>query len=333
LERLCGEAFALIVFGSIRINGIFTKSMIRRIIYTLLALLCLQSVQGQSVEIKLNLELGKVYPQLMYSKAIVMQEINGQKINMDITLNGKLTYRVKSISKKDYQMEVEYKSLSMSMALPQGSANFDSEKKDKSDVFSTFLGEMVNKPFEITMTKIGKITDVKNIEFLIEDVLSHFTELPAEQLAQLKAQFLKSFGEDAFKASFESLSAIYPSKSVDKGESWEIKTKLESGMTADVISTYTLSAINANSHVIKGRSIITSANRDTYVPINGMPTRYDLSGSMSSEIELDKITGWVIEAKINQEIQGDVYIKKNSKLPDGLIIPMVMKSTLMYKDH
>jgi hypothetical protein len=64
-----------------------------------------------------------------------------------------------------------------------------------------------------------------------------------------------------------------------------------------------------------------------------MPTRYDLSGSMSSEIELDKITGWVIEAKINQEIQGDVYIKKNSKLPDGLIIPMVMKSTLMYKDH
>jgi hypothetical protein len=183
------------------------------------------------------------------------------------------------------------------------------------------------------MTKIGQITDVKNIEFLIDDVLSHFTELPAEQLAQLKAQFLKSFGEDAFKASFESLSAIYPSKSVDKGESWEIKTKLESGMTADVISTYTLSAINANSHVIKGRSIITSANRDTYVPINGMPTRYDLSGSMSSEIELDKITGWVIEAKINQEIQGDVYIKKNSKLPDGLIIPMVMKSTLMYKDH
>ena len=79
--------------------------MIRRIIYILLALMCLQSAQGQSVEIKLNLELGKVYPQLMYSKAIVMQELNGQKINMDITLNGKLTYRVKSISEKDYQMD------------------------------------------------------------------------------------------------------------------------------------------------------------------------------------------------------------------------------------
>jgi hypothetical protein len=307
--------------------------MARRIIYTLLALMCLRSAFGQSVELKLNLELGKVYPQLMQSKALVIQDINGQKINIDVTLGGRLTYLVKSVGEKDYQMDVQYKSLSMAMALPQGSVKFDSEKKDKGDAFSAMLGEMVNKPFQITMTKIGQITDVKNIEPLIEDVLSHFTELPAEQLAQLKEQFLKSFGEEAFKASFESLSAIYPSKPVAKGENWEIKTKLGSGagMTADVMSTYTLSEINAKSHVIVGESIITTT--DTYLPIRGMPTRYDLSGAMKSEIVLDKATGWVIEAKINQELQGKVYIKKNEKLPDGLTIPMVMKNSMLYKNQ
>lgn len=309
--------------------------MARKIIYTLLALMCLRSAFGQSVELKLNLELGKVYPQLMHSKALVIQDINGQKINIDVTLGGKLTYLIKAVGENDYQMEVEYKRLSMSMSFPQGSANFDSEKKDKSDAFSTLLGEMVNKPFQITMTKIGKITDVKNIEPLIEDVLSHFTELPAEQLAQLKEQFLKSFGEEAFKASFESLSAIYPSKPVAKGENWKIKTTMGSGsgMTADVMSTYTLSAIDSKSHVIVGNSIITSTNSDTYSPVNGMPTRYDLSGAMKSEIVLDKATGWVIEAKINQELQGRVYIKKNEKLPDGLTIPMVMKNSMVYKNQ
>ena len=102
-------------------------------------------------------------------------------------------------------------------------------------------------------------------------------------------------------------------------------------MTADVMSTYTLSAINAKSHVIVGESIITTA--DTYLPIRGMPTRYDLSGAMKSEIVLDKVTGWVIEAKINQEMQGKVYIKKNEKLPDGLTIPMVMKNSMLYKNQ
>lgn len=309
--------------------------MARRIIYVLLALVCLRSAYGQSVEIQLNLELGKVYPHVMHSNAVVIQDINGQKINIDVTLGGRLTYLVKSVSENDYKMDVQYKSLSMTMALPQGSVKFDSEKKDKGDAFSMMLGEMVNKPFQITMTKIGKITDVKNIEFLTDDVLSHFTELPAEQLAQLKEQFLKSFGEEAFKASFESLSAIYPSKPVAVGENWEIKTKVGSGagMTADVISTYTLSDIKAKNHVIVGESIITSTNSDTYVPIRGMPTRYDLSGAMKSEIVLDKVTGWVIEAKINQEMKGKVYIKKNEKLPDGLIIPMVMKNSMVYKNQ
>jgi hypothetical protein len=64
-----------------------------------------------------------------------------------------------------------------------------------------------------------------------------------------------------------------------------------------------------------------------------MPTRYDLSGAMKSEIVLDKATGWVIEAKINQELQGTVYIKKNEKLPDGLTIPMVMKNSMLYKNQ
>ena len=172
--------------------------MIRKIIYTILALLCLQSVHGQSVEIKLNLELGKVYTQNSYSKASISQDVNGQKVNIEMIMKGKMSYLVKAVTEKDYLMDVEYNSLSMTMQMPQGSATFSSEKKDKNDIFSTLLGEMVNKPFKVTMTKSGEITEVKNISNLIEDVLSHFSQIPESQLAQIKEQFLKSFGEDAF---------------------------------------------------------------------------------------------------------------------------------------
>jgi hypothetical protein len=307
--------------------------MIKRIIYTTLALLCLQSAHGQSVEIKLNLELGKVYTQNSYSKSSISQDVNGQKVNIEMIMKGKMSYLVKAVTENDYRMDVEYNSISMTMQMPQGSATFSSEKKDKNDIFSTLLGEMVNKPFKITMTKTGEITEVKNISTLIEDVLSHFSQVPENQLAQIKEQFLKSFGEDAFKGSMETITAIYPKKLVEIGDNWEIRTKLETGMSANMISTYTLTESNANGYVIKGNSSIETANKDAYLPINGMPTRYDLTGVMTSEITVDKTSGWVIEAKINQDIRGDVYIKKNPKLPDGLKVPMVMKNTLVYKNQ
>ncbi len=71
-------------------------------------------------------------------------------------------------------------------------------------------------------------------------------------------------------------------------------------------------------------------DKDAYVETNGMPTRYNLKGTMSSNIKVDKISGWIIEAKINQAFQGDVYIKDNPRLPGGLKIPMIMESNMTF---
>jgi hypothetical protein len=48
---------------------------------------------------------------------------------------------------------------------------------------------------------------------------------------------------------------------------------------------------------------------------------------------VDKISGWIIEAKIKQDIQGDVYIKGNPQMPDGMKIPMIMKNDLTYTSN
>jgi len=305
----------------------------RKFFNLILVSIILTSCQAQQTELKLSLEKGKEYKQITDSKATIIQDINGQKMNMEMTIKGSMTYLVKVVNENDYEMEVKYERLSMTMQLPQGTMEFSSEKNDEQDVFSMILAEMKNSPFQITMTKSGKITEVKNIELLFESAFSKFSQIPENQMAQIKAQLMKAYGEEAFKGSIEMVTAIYPDKSVVKGESWEIKTKLESGMSADMTTTYQYTENNSDYYLIVGDSKIATADKDAYIESNGMPMKYDLTGNMSSEIKVDKTSGWIIEAKINQDIKGDVYIKGNPQMPEGMKIPMVMKNDMTFSNQ
>ena len=305
----------------------------KKIINLILAAIIFASCHAQQTELGLNLELGKEYRQLTDSKATIIQDINGQKMDMVMTIVGSMSYLVKNVIEGDYEMEVKYESLSMSMQLPQGTMEFSSEKNDEQDIFSTILAEMKNKPFQIKMTKSGKIKEVRDIELLFESAFGKFSQIPENQMAQIKTQWMKSYGEEAFKGNIEMVTAIYPDKPVNKGDSWVIKTKLESGMSADLTATYSYAENNSDYYLIVGDSKIATIDKDAYVESNGMPMKYDLTGNMSSEIKVDKVSGWIIEAKIKQDIQGDVYIKGNPQMPEGMKIPMVMKNDMTYTDN
>jgi hypothetical protein len=226
-------------------------------------------------------------------------------------------------------MDAKFEKLSMSMQIPQGTMEFSSEKNDVNDIFSTILGAMKNKSFGIIMSKAGKILEVRNVEALWENVINQFDPLPEMQKEQVKAQIMKAYGEDALKGNIEMVTAIYPDKAVNKGDKWTINTNLESGMSAKMITSYEFTDLTSDFALIKGNSTIETADKDAYIESNGMPLKYDLNGTMLSEIKLDKITGWILEAKITQEIKGDAYIKENPQMPNGMKIPMTMINEML----
>lgn len=304
----------------------------RKIFNLFFASIILISCHAQETELRLNLEKGKEYKQISDSKVTITQNFNGQKIDMETTIKGSISYFVKVVNENNYEMEARYDSLSMSLKLPQGLIKFSSEKNDDQDIFSMVLTEMKNYPLQITMTKSGKVTEVGNIELLFESIFGKFPKIPEDQKAPIRAQMMRAYGEEAFKGNIEMVTAIYPDKSVAKGDSWEIKTKLESGMAADMTTTYKFIENHADYNLIVGNSEIVTADKEAYLETNGMPTKYDLTGVMSSEIKVDKVSGWIIDAKINQDIYGDVYIKGNPQLPEGMKIPMTMKNDMTFSN-
>lgn len=305
----------------------------KKIFNLLLLLLALTSCQAQKTNLTLNLEEGKEYSQVVTTKATVTQTIEGQVIEMIMTISGGMSFKVITANPSDYDLEVKYTDLSMIMEMPQGTVEFSSSKNDEQDIMSTIFSMMIGKVFNVKMAKTGKIHEVKNIESVMESVFEHFYQLmPENQIAQMKEQMNNAYGAEAFKGNIEMTTAIFPDNPVSKGDKWTIITNLQSGMAALMTTEYQFVDLKSDHAIIKGNSVIKTEDKDAYVESNGMPMKYDLDGSMASEIKVDRETGWIIEANIKQEIKGVAHIKENPQLPNGLKIPMIMKNEMTIKD-
>lgn len=309
-----------------------TKITMKRIFTLLLVISQVVTLQAKKYDLGLNLEVGETYKQVSEAEATVIQNYNGQEVKIVIEIQGSMAFLVKSEDEKSYMMDVKYESMSMNMEMPNGKTSFSSDKKDENDILSMVLGAMINKTFEIKMTKKGKITEVNNIENVFNSAFDNFPDLSEAQVTQIKEQLMKSYGENSFKGSIETVTYLFPKNEVAQGEEWVVKTKMESGMSADVTTTYVLVGEEGGQYLIEGKSEIETDKNASSVN-NGMSMTYDLTGNSEMKIKIDKNTGWIVESDIRQVIQGEAFIEKNEKIPDGMKIPMIMKNETSFSNE
>jgi hypothetical protein len=284
---------------------------------------------AQSSSISLKLEKDKEYKQAISSKTTLSQTIDGEKSDVVITTTHTMNFLVKTISQNAYLLDVKYEKQSMLLQMPEETMEFSSEKKDTNDIISNFAGAMMNKSFEVLMSKTGKIIEVKDYESLLENAANQFVQLSEAEKEELKALIMKSNGIEAVKNNIEMATAIYPDKPVNKSDKWTVDSNCLIGVPSKMSTNYELASFTSKYALIKGYSILKTIDKNKYIESDGILMKYDLTGSMVSDINVDKNTGWVINAKITQEIKGDTYIKENSQSPDEMKIPMTITTEIM----
>ncbi len=281
----------------------------------------------------LNLEQDKEYKQVTNSKMTIIQEFGGEQIEMKMDIQGGMTFLVKSANDQGYDMEVSYNKLSMTMESQFGSMVFDSDSNDEGDVFSNLLSQMQDKPFELTMSKKGKVTHIKNIEQLWESTINTLDHISEQEKEQIATQIKEAYGEEALMGNMEMVVGIFPAHPVTKNDKWTITTNLQSGMPAKMTTEYELIEVNSDYFILKGNSVIKTDEEDAYVESNGMSMRYELEGTMLSDIKLDRQTGWIIEAKAEQTIEGEAHIiNQGDDKDDSMRMPMTLKSEIIISD-
>ena len=318
-----------------------------RTIYTLLlASIIFTSVQSQNVDLSLKLEKGKEYKQTTTSKSTILQEIMGQKINISTTVNGTNSFLVKDINEDGYITEVKYEDLNMSITVPKG-GGISSEVIDEKNPMISILNDLKGNTFEMMISKKGKITEVKNFDAIMETIMEGLDKLPDGQKEPMKQQILKVYGDEAIKQGMEMISAIYPDKPLKKGDKWTKNTNLESEIPMEIITDYELVEVTPDYALIKGNGTVNKvenhadieangtvdkADNNTGFQVNGVGMKYDISGTIVSEIKVDRNTGWIINGEINQDINIDGLLEKSDKLPLEIKISMNMTNETVITD-
>lgn len=254
-------------------------------------------------DLKLNLENGKSYHQIMESKSIINQikDENGKGLMMN--LRSAMTFTVTGID-EDYYMDVVYDSLSMQMSLPDYTMYYSSETSNgKDDYISLLLSEFKNKKFKIVMSNKGEILNVGNFEGIFKNAFAKLNDIDAATKAKLETDMKKSFGSEPFRKSFETITAIYPPEPVDLGRQWKSEIDVNQNMPIRINTIYKFKEETDDFYIIEGVGSIISLRGEEFEN-SETPYDYELTGVSASNIEIDKKTGWIKHATMNQEMSG-----------------------------
>lgn len=277
----------------------------------------------------LQLEVGKTYPMRSVSTILINQELMGQKIETTMVVTGAMDFRVTAVNGQSYSLDTRYTLLIMEVKSPMGDMSFSSES-GASDAMSVILAKMKEQSFQVEMNTVGRVLTVNGLDELFAASVKGLADFSDEQKAQVVGQVKQAYGDQALKGSIETITAIYPEAAVAEGDSWQSVVQLESGMAATQTSTYTFKGQEGGFYLVTGQGTIETADKDAYIQSNGMDMKYDLKGTMTSELKIDQASGWVSEAKIEQAISGKATVKANGAISEDLELPMELKTSTIY---
>ena len=293
----------------------------KHFIYTLLFCAAACYCNAQKFKPALNLANGTTYYLNSTANSVITQTIAGQENKINLGFAFSMAFKVTGTVDSVYNMEVSYHSLSMTMDMADNSIRFDSKKNDPQDVQSTMVAAMMDKPFNIEMTKSGRVKSVTNLDKIFS-TFDTFTQVDAARREQVKTMLMQSFGPNAFKGNIEVGTAIFPATPVAKEGKWTVNTILESPVKSAVSVNYQLVDVVAGLYIIHGDGTITCDKNAAPADVSGMPVKYNLNGSLVSDIRVDKATGWISEIKLKQVVMGDMQILDNPKVPGGMTVPL-----------
>lgn len=254
------------------------------------------------------------------------EDINGKETIVNLSSNAIVNYKVIDNQNSVYTMQASYGKISFRVEVQNKGQEFSSESNDASDALSKFLKEMTNKPFFVKMSSLGRITEVKNIDSLFINMLNKFPEIAEEKKQQLITQLSQSYGEKSVASNLQMCTAVFPETPVKKGDTWLIKSIMESSMSLNMETTFQLTETGHNYNVLTGNANVKNVGNDTYVKIGSSFIKYNLTGTATSNIKMDKKTGWVMDGKLTMNIAGTAHIKGDDEHPEGLDVPMTIVS-------
>jgi hypothetical protein len=279
-----------------------------------------------------NFKQGDILKQNIVMSVDLVQKFMEQEMKVGIVMNMKSTFEVKEVRDDNYTVEVKYKELKLDAGLPGMDTKIPFDSNTSEDVatmtnFGTIFKAIIDKPFEVVMSKTGKVESVKGLESFADAMMNAFGDnVPEEMRQQITEQFGSQFLEESFKSQFEQNTGYFPDKPVGTGDSWnvEMETKV-SNFAVKLNTTSTLKSIDGNivNLSIDGTISIPEGSEQT---MNGVKVKIALKGSQKGTLKINKDTGWIIFSDMMINFTGEVETM-------GMKVPVYVASKITVSDE
>ncbi|MFV0377432.1 MAG: DUF6263 family protein [Mangrovibacterium sp.] len=296
-----------------------------------LPFMCLFYVsEAKKADLLLNLEVGKSYQVQSLSNGTITQEMMGKAMTFDLLVSTSTQFTVTGKSADVYELELQYTDLSMEMKNSQMNMTFSSDSTDTSNPISIMLSKMKGQIAFMKINSKGKVLEMTGFAKIISSMVETLSNGQEPQRAQMIKQLQDAYGDEAMKNNLSSTFSILPQKPVAVGDTWEFSQTINQGTSLTIHSTCTLKSEEEEVYtIVTVGKVLTPADAPAFENA-GMQMKMEMSGKSSSEIKLDKTTGWIVEGTGILDLTGIVTILPSAQIPNNMEIPMTIKTTTSY---
>jgi hypothetical protein len=277
-----------------------------KITFLLLALLCTLTISAQQYDLKLNLQKGQHYNQLMTMNMDMSQSIAGQDVNIKTSMQFEFAQIVKSITKNgDFVIENEYSHIVIDMDAMGQAMNYDSKVKDTTGneamkTYSDAFGKIIGKKFNVTISPKGKVKEISGLKEIMSSLKKAASEPAAKKILE------ETFDEKKMISNYESVYHIFPDNPVKVGDTWSQKSTVESIIPIDITTNYSLQNVSNGVAKIAASGDFTMKSDD--MEVAGIKMAANLAGKYDGLYQMNITSGMSNTSSINMPLSGTMEV-------------------------
>jgi hypothetical protein len=232
------------------------------------------------------------------------QKMMGMEVPMTLNMGFDYDMIVKSATNQEIKMQTTFKGItyllkSMYMNMEYDSKNPKKELSETDRIIQKLFDVLIDKTLDVTMKPDGRVTSVSGMDAIGQDMLKAVGTENTQMAEQLGAATKQQFNDNILKATFEQSFKFYPSKPLNKNDTWDVPVEMNiSGMDAIVKSKYTLTDVKGTKAYVNQSSTIEAQSESSG----------KLSGTMTGKMVVDITSGMPESSDMVQDISGIISV-------------------------
>lgn len=272
---------------------------------------CILMAQS-SVELKYNLEKGKVYRVKSHGVYDQTMTVQGMERSTETQTTSYFSMKMLDANPDFFIAEVKFDTMITKVSAPpmllNSSEAGDINSEDAVEVTKAILHRLSNSTILARLDYKGKVLDIMNHQVIENSVLAGTDSLKG-QAAMAKGQLEMMVKKEALIGMIEGVTAYLPNEKVKKGAKWESSfVNTAGGVGMAINSTYALKELSKKKAVLAADIIVEPASSEPTL-MNGAEITNELRGLGKSDMEIDPQTGWIIKASSKTQMSGNMNVK------------------------